>query len=293
MFSLSLLELCVKIRFNGIGYLLKDEGVMMEHIQLFVFDIDGTLIPHKSNEVSEVTREAIHQLKLAGKEVLIATGRAFYFIPQAVKDAVAPDFYVCINGQCLLDKEGTILHRYDLDKDEVIALTQWCIEQKIAVGCKMADAVDVYYNFDEFKSTYVKGLDYRKILRDCTDKDVRDIKEVAMGMFLIGDDEKILSIKNDYKTLSITRSYAHAFDVFAKGDGKSRAIGHVLKHLNIGWDQVMVFGDGENDIDMIQKAQIGVVMGNAHVEVQSHGDFVTRTVTDDGIVFALKHFNIL
>lgn len=293
MISLSSLELCIKIGFNGVGYLLEDEGVTMEHIQLFVFDIDGTLIPHKSNEVSEVTRGAIRQLKLAGKEVLIATGRAFYFIPQAVKDAVAPDFYVCINGQCLLDKNGNILHRYDLDKEEVIALTQWCIEQKIAVGLKMSNAVDVYYNFDEFVTTYVKGLDYRKILRDCTDKDVSDINEVAMGMFLIGDDEKILSIKNDYKTLSITRSYAHAFDVFAKGDGKSRAIGHVLEHLNIGWDQVMVFGDGENDIDMIQKAQIGVVMGNAHIEVQSHGDFVTRTVSDDGIVFALKHFNIL
>jgi hypothetical protein len=55
----------------------------------------------------------------------------------------------------------------------------------------------------------------------------------------------------------------------------------------------MVFGDGENDIDMIQKAQIGVVMGNAHVEVQSHGDFVTKSVGEDGIVFALKHFNII
>jgi hydroxymethylpyrimidine pyrophosphatase-like HAD family hydrolase len=103
----------------------------------------------------------------------------------------------------------------------------------------------------------------------------------------------ILSIKNDYKLLSITRSYAHAFDVFAKGDGKSRAIDHVVEELSIGWNNVMVFGDGENDIDMIQKAQIGVVMGNAHIEVQSHGDFVTRSVGDDGIVFALKHFNII
>ena len=55
----------------------------------------------------------------------------------------------------------------------------------------------------------------------------------------------------------------------------------------------MVFGDGENDVDMIQKARIGVVMGNAHIEVQSHGDFVTKSVGDDGIVFALKHFKIL
>jgi Cof subfamily protein (haloacid dehalogenase superfamily) len=265
----------------------------MENIQLFVFDIDGTLIEHKSNQVSLSTQLAIDQLKAAGKEVLIATGRAFYFIPQAVKDVVNPDYYVCINGQCLLDKHGKFLKRYDLDKEDVFRLTEWCITHKIAVGLKMADAVEVYYNFNEFISTYVKGQDYRRILRDRTGHDVRLSQEIPMGMFLIGDDDLVLSIKDDYKSLSITRSYAHAFDVFAKGDGKSRAIEHVIEELSIQWDNVMVFGDGENDIDMIKKAQIGVVMGNAHIEVQSHGDFVTKSVGDDGIVFALKHFHIL
>lgn len=266
---------------------------VMENIQLFVFDIDGTLIEHKTNQISLSTQEAIHQLKSMGKEVLIATGRAFYFIPQVVKDVVDPDFYVCINGQCLLDSQGQFIKRYDLDKDEVFRLTEWCIENKIAVGLKMADAVEIYYNFDEFITSYVKGQDYRKILRDCTGKDVRMSQEIPMGMFLIGDDGLVLSIKDNYKSLTITRSYASAFDVFAKGDGKSRAITHVIEKLNISWNNVMVFGDGENDIDMIQKAQIGVVMGNAQVEVQSHGDFVTKSVGEDGIVFALKHFNII
>lgn len=265
----------------------------MENIQLFVFDIDGTLIEHKSNQISVSTQEAIHQLKSLGKEVLIATGRAFYFIPQAVKDVVNPDYYVCINGQCLLDNEGQFIQRYDLDKDEVFHLTEWCIANKIAVGLKMADAVEIYYNFDEFVNSYVKGQDYRKILRDCTGKDVRMSQEIPMGMFLIGNEHLVLNIKDDYKSLKITRSYASAFDVFAKGDGKSRAISHVVDALNIGWNNVMVFGDGENDIDMIQKAQIGVVMGNAHVEVASFGDFVTKPVGEDGIVFALKHFNII
>ena len=178
----------------------------MDNIHLFVFDIDGTLIEQKSNQVSIATQQAIQQLKATGKEVLIATGRAFYFIPQAVKDVVNPDFYVCINGQCLLDKDGQFLKRYDLNQEEVIRLTQWCSDHKIAVGLKMADAVEVYYNFNEFINTYVKGQDYRKILRDCTGKDVRLSQEVPMGMFLIGDDEDVLSIRNDYETLSITRS---------------------------------------------------------------------------------------
>jgi Cof subfamily protein (haloacid dehalogenase superfamily) len=265
----------------------------MENIQLFVFDIDGTLIEHKSNQVSTSTQLAIQQLKSAGKEVLIATGRAFYFIPESVKLVVNPDYYVCINGQCLLDKSGHFLKRYDLDKEDVFNLTEWCIANKVAIGLKMADAVEVYYNFDEFIKTYVKGQDYRKILRDRTGLDVRLSQEIPMGMFLIGNEDLVLNVKDDFKSLSITRSYAGAFDVFAKGDGKSRAIEYVIEALQIGWDNVMVFGDGENDIDMIQKAHIGVVMGNAQVEVQSHGDFVTKTVGEDGIVFALKHFNII
>lgn len=55
----------------------------------------------------------------------------------------------------------------------------------------------------------------------------------------------------------------------------------------------MAFGDGGNDIDMLQHAAIGVAMGNAGDNVKAAADHITTSVDDDGILNALKKFNIL
>lgn len=55
----------------------------------------------------------------------------------------------------------------------------------------------------------------------------------------------------------------------------------------------MTFGDGGNDINMLEHAGIGVAMGNASDRVKAAADYITSSVDDDGIINALKHFNIL
>ena len=55
----------------------------------------------------------------------------------------------------------------------------------------------------------------------------------------------------------------------------------------------MAFGDGGNDIAMLQHAGVGVAMGNAMDEVKKAADFVTTSVDEDGIVNALRHFGLL
>ena len=55
----------------------------------------------------------------------------------------------------------------------------------------------------------------------------------------------------------------------------------------------MAFGDGENDITMLDLVGTGIAMGNADEEVKKHADYVTTSVDEDGILLALKHFNII
>ena len=55
----------------------------------------------------------------------------------------------------------------------------------------------------------------------------------------------------------------------------------------------MAFGDGENDMDMLQYAGIGIAMGNADHEVKQCADYVTDDVSNDGICKALYHFQII
>ncbi|MBN2849189.1 MAG: HAD hydrolase family protein, partial [Erysipelotrichaceae bacterium] len=72
-----------------------------------------------------------------------------------------------------------------------------------------------------------------------------------------------------------------------------KIIEEVLHRHNIPWEQVMAFGDGENDKEMLRKAGYGIAMGNAKPGVQKYADFVTKEVDEGGIVHALKHYRIL
>ena len=78
-----------------------------------------------------------------------------------------------------------------------------------------------------------------------------------------------------------------------KQGGKTAGIESILKHYGIKKEEIMAFGDAENDIEMLQYAQIGVAMGNADDEVKEAADYVTDMVDSDGIYKALKHFRIL
>jgi hydroxymethylpyrimidine pyrophosphatase-like HAD family hydrolase len=55
----------------------------------------------------------------------------------------------------------------------------------------------------------------------------------------------------------------------------------------------MVFGDADNDIRMIQKAGIGIAMGNATENLKKVADYVTSDLDHDGIFNALKHFKLI
>ena len=67
----------------------------------------------------------------------------------------------------------------------------------------------------------------------------------------------------------------------------------VLDYFNINKEEAMAFGDGGNDISMLKYVGTGVAMGNAKDNVKAIADYITDSVQEDGIVSALKHFEIL
>ena len=65
------------------------------------------------------------------------------------------------------------------------------------------------------------------------------------------------------------------------------------KHLGIGLEECIAFGDGGNDMTILQTAGIGVAMGNAYEGVKDVADYVTTSVDEDGIRNAFIHFGII
>ena len=82
-------------------------------------------------------------------------------------------------------------------------------------------------------------------------------------------------------------------DIIPKDGGKSAGIEMFLEEQGLDRSQIMAFGDGENDMDMLEYAGIGVAMGNASDKVKAVADYVTDTVDNCGIEKALRHFELI
>ena len=82
-------------------------------------------------------------------------------------------------------------------------------------------------------------------------------------------------------------------DVFGADINKTLGIEEILELNHLTWDNVMTFGDGDNDIDMTQRAAIGIAMGNATENMKAISDYVTLNVDEGGIAAALKHYNLI
>ena len=103
--------------------------------------------------------------------------------------------------------------------------------------------------------------------------------------------EKIFMPK--IKTCVAGRWSSEFVDITSVYADKGKGLLSVANHLGISVSETMAFGDGGNDVPIIKQAGIGVAMGNAMPEVQHHADFVTSSVDNDGILLALKQFNVI
>ena len=90
-----------------------------------------------------------------------------------------------------------------------------------------------------------------------------------------------------------TRWNRYGIDIVPTGCSKKTGIDAMLQHFGLSWEEVMAFGDGENDYVMLKHAAIGVAMGNADPMLLDGQFYVTDRVEEDGVVTALQHFGLI
>ena len=94
-------------------------------------------------------------------------------------------------------------------------------------------------------------------------------------------------------TMTCVYSYDKGRECFNSDVSKSEALKWVADKLGITMDEVMAFGDSDNDIDMLKAAEIGIAMGNANDVTKAIADYVTDDCDKQGIPKALEHFGLI
>ena len=93
--------------------------------------------------------------------------------------------------------------------------------------------------------------------------------------------------------LTVLPTPFHYADLVLRGIDKGVGITRLCQHFHIDPQATMAFGDGINDLEMLQAAGVGVAMGQGREEIKAIADYVTDSVEQDGIVTALQAFGQL
>jgi HAD-superfamily hydrolase, subfamily IIB len=251
----------------------------------FFFDVDGTLTTEKSGgEVTKETLDTIHKLKQNGHFVAIATGRSYAMAKHYAQMTGITNMVT--NGGFGLCLDGQLVDIVPLDKESSLKICQEADEKKLGFAVIDGDLLTYKCNNDIF---YTKGnKPFDGVMEADIDSafDYKKIDEFHKVYVSISKEEE-----QNFKSLKLLPSLRYTDSVLIfEGDDKLFGIKRMLKHLKGSFEDVVVFGDGTNDLSMFKGAPFSIAMGNAVEELKELASFVTKRNDENGITYACKHF---
>lgn len=254
------------------------------------FDIDGTLVSFKTHEIPQSTIEALAQAKANGSRVYIATGRPPIIITNLGAIEQLIDGYITTNGAlCFVGND--LVACQPIPKDDVMTCVKDCQEKGnslIVVGRKDVAVIDPKGDVDRIfrQMLAVKNLDKAASLDVVLEQDI-----LQLTPFFPADYEPELLARMPQCVSG--RWHPEFTDITANGADKGKGILAIARHEGFDPSRTIAFGDGGNDTSMILQAGIGIAMGNAIDELKQQADYVTNSVDDDGILNALRHYEVI
>lgn len=255
-------------------------------IKAAFFDVDGTLFSHTMKKFPESTLNALRLLKEKGIQIFLSTGRSFEEAQNLPWEGIWFDGCVLLNGQMCTDAQGNLLYGNTLEgEDKAYLLNAF---EKNELSLIIVEQNRQYMNFLDDAAR--RGLEYVSIPAPEVGKyEGNDIFQFIA--YLTREEEEKLQPK--IPNCKFARWYEEGVDIIPKSSGKMVGIRKMLEIHNLKREEIIAFGDGDNDADMMEFAGIGVAMGNAVAVTKNAADYITDHINEDGLWNALKHFEIL
>lgn len=256
-------------------------------IKIVFFDIDDTLRNSKTGFIPTSISTVFKQLREKGILTGIATGRGIFGVVPEIRE-LKPDFFVTLNGAYIEDKKGNVIESNKIAKDKVEEYIAWTKEVGIEYGlvgshtAKLSTRTEL---ISEAIDPIYPDLD--------VDPDFYE-KEDVYQMWTFEDQGDELTLPESLaSTLRLVRWHEHSSDVVPISGSKAAGVAKVVDQLGFKSENVMVFGDELNDLELFDYAGISVAMGISHDKIKEKADYVTKTLEEDGIFDALEGFGMV
>lgn len=260
-------------------------------IKMIVVDLDGTLL-NINKGCSKNTKEYLKKLKELGYIIVIATGRVLMDCVSVTDGAEFANYIIANSGGLIYDMDNKkiiknnyidklevrrILESYNNDIDYITMCDLYCYNRYGYNDIKM----DFFYdkNINDIDKFILDNSDIYHMIVKFKDTNLLD------KYYKMYDSDKI-----DVLVMQDSFNENKWLEIFSEGVNKYNSIKYISKLENISNDNIIAFGDGRNDIDMIKNVGMGVAMGNALDIVKDVSKYITISHNEDGVIYFLKKY---
>ena len=268
--------------------------------RMILTDLDGTLL-RNDKHLSPANRAALERAAQRGCQVVLATGRSYESLPQELRELPFLRYFILMNGSKVYDlQEDRVLYRAEFSTEEADAIFDLLAPLDVSVDCYQND---VGY-MDE---AFYQRLDYYvadPVARKHTALSRTPLPDFRSAIRAGGAVQKIQCffprpemnpevrqlLLAHFPALELSSSLPGNLEINAPGATKGAALKALCGVLSLTPAEAAAFGDGTNDLTMLQCAGTGVAMANAEPEVLACADIVTRSNEENGVAWMLSRW---
>ncbi|OIU72808.1 Cof-type HAD-IIB family hydrolase [Rossellomorea aquimaris] len=254
--------------------------------KIVFLDVDRTITHHEDGTIPVSTIEAVKMLKNKGLKVVAATGRPLSMCREL--EELGIDTFITANGG-YAKHQREVIHSVPMAKAVVKEVMEFAEQEKTGLSF-YTEGFTMNGVTEEAISTALQETlslnEYPETNPDIHEEDV-------YLLCLFADDDTVGKYIKKFPHLTFRRWHPYVLNVLQEDVSKSRAILKTLEFFGFHQSEAIAFGDGENDIDMLELAGLGIAMGNGSDKLKAAADFVTKPSGEDGIEFALRKFGVI
>ena len=278
---------------------------MNNDIRIIALDLDGTLLDSRKN-LSDRNRDALAKAATKGILIVPTTGRFFGMMPPAIRDLPFVRYAITINGAQVYDREtDTAIVRDEIPLATALAIMEVLDRYDVIYDCYRANWGWMTAALQAKAEGYATDAHYLKMVREFR-KPVPELKAHLRATAADGDVQKVMlfsrlgddvclkditaEMNARFPEIKVTSSTGNNIELNISTAHKGNALKRFAEHLGLTLGNCMAFGDGMNDLTMVEAAGLGVAMDNAVPDVKRVADYVTSSNDEDGVAAAIDRF---
>ena len=274
--------------------------------KLIFIDIDGTLFDHAKDAIPESAKNAILSVKSKGHKIFLSTGRPYADIDQEILNSPLDGMIVSCGAVVYVDNKPIYCKTYP--QKELISLIQFMLDNNIGFsldGIRKNYLTEEAFNYLSslmFKNNEDSELSRAMMAKnncfpfeDMKEEDLKEVVKISIFTKSKESCEKLFQrIPESLVGFMYKNNHLDLYngEISIKGITKATGLKQITSYLNIPIEDTIAIGDSLNDLDILQEAGLSICMGNGADECKKTADFVTKDISDDGLAYALKHFNL-